>query len=213
MEETELRSVLEALLFASDRSLSAEELKEAFDREVSVPDIKGALSALAKDYESEGRGFQLKEIAGGYQILTHERLASYVKRFYQSREKKKLSPASLETLSVVAYKQPVTKADIEFIRGVNVDGPMRTLLEKNLIKIAGRKEVPGRPILYGTTKEFLSHFGLNSIKELPPLSEFTEKDIDQDLLPPQMRAIAQSQAVAEAEIPAENTTEQSTHEP
>ena len=221
MEETELKSVLEALLFASDRSLTTEELKEAFDEEIPASAVKSALSELAKDYESQGRGFALKEIAGGYQILTHERLASYVKRFYQSREKKKLSPASLETLSVVAYKQPVTKADIEFIRGVNVDGPMRTLLEKNLIKIAGRKEVPGRPILYGTTKEFLSHFGLNSIKELPPLSEFTEKDIDQNLLPPQMRAITQAEAVAEAEaVPAqegaesiaENTTEQSTHE-
>ncbi len=200
METQDLKPILEALLFASDRSLTPEELKDAFEEDVPASAIKSALSALEKEYEEQGRGFALKEIAGGYQILTHERLASYVKRFYQSREKKKLSPASLETLSVVAYKQPVTKADIEFIRGVNVDGPMRTLLEKNLIKIAGRKEVPGRPILYGTTKEFLSHFGLNSIKELPPLSEFTEKDIDQNLLPPQMRAITQAE------------TEPSTHE-
>ena len=199
MDAQDLRPILEAILFASDSSLTADELKDAFDGEISTAAVKAALSELEKEYESLGRGFALKEIAGGYQILTHERFSSHLKRFYQSREKKRLSPASLETLSVVAYKQPVTKADIEFVRGVNVDGPLRTLLEKNLIKIAGRKEVPGRPILYGTTKEFLAHFGLNSVKELPPLSEFSEKDIDQNLLPPQMRAVTHSEAVAEIE--------------
>ncbi len=207
MDIQEIKPILEAVLFASDRSLTAEELTEAFQDDITVSSIKTALAELAKEYEAEGRGFMLKEIAGGYQILTHERLSADLKRFYTSREKKKLSPASLETLSVVAYKQPVTKADIEFVRGVNVDGPLRTLLEKNMIKIAGRKEVPGRPILYGTTKDFLAHFGLNSLKELPPLSEFTEKDIDQALLPPQMRALTQAEAVSEAEKPAEENAE------
>ena len=192
METQDLKFILEAILFASDRSLTAEELKDAFEEEISAATLKAALVELGKDYEEQGRGFSLKEIAGGYQILTHERFSSYLKYFYQSREKKKLSPAGLETLSVIAYKQPVTKADIEFVRGVNVDGPLKTLLEKNLVKIAGRKEVPGRPILYGTTKDFLAHFGLNSLKELPPLSEFTEKDIDQNLLPAEMRATTRS---------------------
>ncbi len=185
--EQDLKFIIEAILFASDRCLTAEELKNAFDAEASVPEIKEALAQLADEYQAQGRGFILREIAGGWQILTHERFSSYLKKFYQAREKKRLTPASLETLSVVAYKQPVTKADIEFIRGVNVDGPLRTLLEKNLVKIVGRKEVPGRPILYGTTKEFLSHFGLNTVKELPPLSEFSEKDLDPSLLPPLLR--------------------------
>ena len=190
METENLKFILEAILFAADRPLTPEELKDAFEEGALVPQIKSALSELAEDYSAQGRGFALREIAGGYQILTHERFAPYLKHFYQSREKKKLSPASLETLSVVAYKQPVTKADIEFVRGVNVDGPLKTLLEKSLIKIAGRKEAPGRPILYGTTKEFLSHFGLNTIKELPPLSQFNEKDIDPALLPPEMQLIS-----------------------
>ncbi len=201
--EHDLKFILEAILFASDRALSAKDLKEAFDDGTTIPQIEAALAELEADYASQGRGFALKEIAGGYQILTHDRFSEYLKRFYTSREKRKLSPASLETLSVVAYKQPVTKADIEFIRGVNVDGPLKTLLEKNLIKIAGRKDVPGRPILYGTTNEFLSHFGLKSVKELPPLSEFSEKDIDPSLLPPQMRPAAEA-----AEITGEPREEQ-----
>lgn len=193
--EGELKYVLEALLFASDRPLQTEEMKNAFEAgQVASEDIREALLSLAHDYAQQNRGFMLKEIAGGWQILTHDRFSTYLKRFYQAREKKKLSPASLETLSVVAYKQPVTKADIEFVRGVNVDGPLRTLLEKNLVKIAGRKEVPGRPLLYGTTKEFLSHFGLNSIRELPPLSEFSEKDLDPDSLPASLRVPAPAPA-------------------
>ncbi len=190
--DQDLKYIIEAVLFASDRPLTAKDLKDAFEDGTTPAGIEAALEELSADYEAQGRGFALREIAGGWQILTHERFSDHLKRFYQSREKRKLSPASLETLSVVAYKQPVTKADIEFIRGVNVDGPLKTLIEKNLIKIAGRKDVPGRPILYGTTNEFLSHFGLKSTKELPPLSEFSEKDIDPSLLPPQMRSVEAS---------------------
>jgi segregation and condensation protein B len=98
--------------------------------------------------------------------------------FLQAKDKKKLSQASLETLSIIAYKQPLTRAEIEFIRGVNVDGAIKTLLEKGLVRISGRKEVPGRPILYSTTKDFLDHFGLGSLKDLPKLAEFSEKDIE-----------------------------------
>ena len=214
MQPQDLRFIIEAILFASDQPLTAEELKEAFDSDVTVSEIKSAISELSREYEAQSRGFALKEIAGGFQILTHERFSSHLKRFYQSREKKKLSPAGLETLSVVAYKQPVTKADIEFIRGVNVDGPLKTLLEKDLVRIAGRRDVPGRPILYGTTPEFLARFGLNSIKELPPLSEFTENDIDQALLPPQMRILSQEGVSAELEEKEiGDPIEQEQHEP
>ena len=182
-----LKFAVEALLFASEKPLSAEEIKNAFDENTSVDDVRFSLTALKENYESQERGFHLVEIAGGYQIVTHPRFAPFLKKFYQAREKKKLSRGALETLSVIAYKQPVTRADIEFIRGVNVDGAVKTLMEKSLIRITGRKEVPGRPILYGTTQEFLEHFGLKSMQELPPLSEYSLKDLDPNLLPPELK--------------------------
>ena len=187
MNIEELKPVVEALLFASERPLSADEIREAFLEEVASGMIREAIGILKSEYESEGRGFRLCEIAGGFQVMTDPRLAPTLRRFYQAREKKKLSQASLETLSVVAYRQPVAKADIEFIRGVNVDGALKTLLEKGLVKVTGRKDVPGRPMLYGTTPAFLEHFGLQSLKALPPLPEYTEKDIEDHLLPPQLK--------------------------
>lgn len=212
MSDTELKYAIEALLFASERPVTIEQLKEAFSSDgggegLSEKEIRGHLSLLKDEYETQRRGFKLFEIAGGYQLVTDERFSSYLKKFYQSREKKRLSQASLETLSVIAYKQPVTKAEIEAIRGVNVDGPLKTILEKGLVKIAGRKDVPGRPILYGTTKEFLEHFGLNSVKELPPLSEFTLKDIEEHLLPPELKPAKEQAVLQEEEI--ENKEENS----
>lgn len=188
MNDTELKYAIEALLFASERPLTVEQIQQAFEEAVSEKELRGHLAELQREYESQRRGFKLFEIAGGYQLVTDERFSPTLKRFYQSREKRRLSQASLETLSVIAYKQPVTKAEIEAIRGVNVDGALKTLLEKGLVKMAGRKEVPGRPILYGTSKEFLEHFGLNSVKELPPLSQFTLNDIEGHLVPPELRS-------------------------
>lgn len=187
MEGQELKSAVEALLFASERPLTLEEISSAFEGSVSAGDLREQLTVLKAEYENQGRGFRLTEIAGGFQISTDPRFSYVLKNFYQSREKKKLSQASLETLSVIAYRQPVTKADIEFIRGVNVDGPLKTVCEKGLVRIVGRKDVPGRPILYGTTKLFLEHFNLNSLKELSELSKFTEEDLDQNLLPPELK--------------------------
>ena len=191
MQNDELKFVIEALLFASERPLTVEQIKQAFDENLSTEDISLSLEALKNDYESQGRGFRLFEIAGGFQLVTDPRFGSYLKKFYQEREKKRLSQASLETLSVIAYRQPVTRADIEFIRGVNVDGALKTLLEKGVVKMVGRKEVPGRPMLYGTTKEFLDHFGLKSTKVLPALSEYNLKDIEPNLLPPELQAAQQ----------------------
>lgn len=186
--DQDLKYAIEALLFASERPLSPEQIREAFPAEGgSASQIRACLDELKAEYEAQDRGFRLCEIAGGFQLATDDRFAPYLKRFFQSREKRRLSQASLETLSVIAYRQPVTRADIEFIRGVNVDGALKTLLEKGLVRITGRKEVPGRPMLYGTTKEFLEHFGLASVKELPALNEFTLKDIDENLLPPELK--------------------------
>ncbi len=187
MDTFEIKFAIEALLFAGEKPLTPDEIKKAFDENLSDGDITGILGALKTDYETQRRGFRLIEIAGGWQIVTDARFAPQLKKFYQEREKRRLSRGALETLSVIAYKQPVTRADIEFIRGVNVDGALKTLLEKNLVKITGRKEVPGRPMLYGTTKEFLEHFGLNSIQDLPPLPEVSLKDIEGSLLPPEMK--------------------------
>ena len=187
MGNEEIKHAIEALLFASEKPLSPEQIQEAFEEELGVQEIRRALETLGKEYIEGNRGFKLFEIAGGFQLVSDPRFSSYLKRFYQAREKKRLSQASLETLSVIAYRQPATRADIEVIRGVNVDGAIKTLLEKGLIRIVGRKEVPGRPMLYGTTKEFLEHFGMNSIKELPALTEFKPEDIAENLLPPEMK--------------------------
>ena len=187
MGSEEIKHAIEALLFASEKPLSPEQIQEAFEENLGVQEIRRALETLRSEYVEAHRGFKLFEIAGGFQLVSDPRFSSYLKRFYQAREKKRLSQASLETLSVIAYRQPATRADIEFIRGVNVDGAVKTLLEKGLIRIVGRKEVPGRPMLYGTTKEFLEHFGMNSIKELPALTEFKPEDIAENLLPPEMK--------------------------
>ncbi len=208
MAQEELKHAIEALLFASERPLTLEDIKQAFEEDLQVEEIRELLGLLKTDYETQNRGFRLFEIAGGYQLVTDERFSSYLKKFYQAREKKRLSQASLETLSVIAYRQPATRADIEFIRGVNVDGAIKTLLEKGLVRLVGRKEVPGRPMLYGTTKEFLEHFGLSSLKELPSLKEYTEKDIADHLMPPELRN-AEEQTIEDGGEKVE-TTEQTT---
>ncbi len=188
MNGNEFKYAVEALLFASEKPLPVDQIAKAFGESVTVEEVRESLSILKEEYESQERGFKLFEIAGGYQLVSDPRFSQFLKKFYQEREKKRLSHASLETLSVIAYRQPVTRADIEFVRGVNVDGAVKTLLEKGLIRIAGKKDVPGRPILYATTELFLEHFGLNSLKDLPALTEYTEKDIAEHLLPPELKS-------------------------
>lgn len=209
MENEDLKRSIEALLFASEKSLTPEEIKNAFAGEVETGEIRAALDELREEYEAQRRGFRMYEIAGGYQLASAIDFAEVLKRFYQEREKKRMSPASLETLSVIAYRQPVTRADIEAIRGVNVDAAVKGLLDKGLIKIAGRKEVPGRPILYGTTREFLEHFGLKSLEDLPPLSEYSLKDLDPSQLPPELKQEMEAQqepAPPADEVSAEEST-------
>ncbi len=171
-----LRRVIQALVFVCDKPLTVEQVKEVTGSDSA--DIRRAFEELRDGYAAANSGFLLKEIAGGWQFATDPEMAPHIKAYVQQRDQKKLSGASLETLSIIAYKQPITRAEIEYIRGVNVDGSMKTLLEKGLVKISGRKEVPGRPLLYSTTKFFLGHFGLANLKELPKLAEFTEKDIE-----------------------------------
>ncbi len=198
----EIRRIIEGLLLVADGPLLPDQIREATGAAPAA--IRDALEELRQDCEKGERGFRLKELAGGYQFVTDPALAEVVKTFLQSKDKRKISQASLETLSIIAYKQPLTRAEIEFIRGVNVDGAIKTLLEKGLVRISGRKEVPGRPILYSTTKDFLDHFGLASVKDLPKLAEFTEKDIE---LPESLREREAAGEPGEAgPVEAEGTT-------
>ena len=179
MERDQAKNIVEAMFFVSDKPLFVNEIKGVLE-EFNSQEIKDIISELAKEYEDTSRSFRIKEIAGGYQVVTDPSLAPWLKKLYKTSGSDRLSGPSLETLAIIAYKQPVTKPEIEAIRGVNVDGVLKTVIEKNLVRIAGRRETVGRPILYGTTSEFLQYFGLNSLKELPNLEEFniTEKDIE-----------------------------------
>lgn len=176
MAEKNIERVIEALLFSSDKPLEIDKMKMALDN-IDTDVIKEALQQLKEYYNTQDRSFTLAEIAGGYQIVTKPEYSVWINKLYK-RPPDKIRGASMETLAIVVYRQPVTKAEIEAIRGVNVDGVIKTLMEKNLIKIKGRKETPGRPLLYGTTEEFLIRFGLKDLKSLPPLKEFTERDLD-----------------------------------
>lgn len=179
MHRDQAKNIIEAMLFVSDKPLFVNEIKGVLD-EFKAQDVKDIISELTKEYEDMSRAFRIKEIAGGFQITTDPSLAPWLKKLYKTSGVDRLTGPSLETLAIIAYKQPATKPEIEAIRGVNVDGVLKTLIEKNLVKITGRRETPGRPILYGTTQEFLQYFGLNSLQELPKLEEFhfTEKDIE-----------------------------------
>ncbi len=145
---------------------------------------KQALVSLSHDYEQEGRGLQLAEVAGGYRIMTKAEFAPWLKRLEKVKAPSKLSRSALESLAIIAYKQPIVRAEVEQIRGVETSGVIRTLLERKLVRIVGRKEEPGRPIMYGTTKFFLEHFGLRDLSQLPPLREFRELgESEQAMLP------------------------------
>ncbi|MBI3008245.1 MAG: SMC-Scp complex subunit ScpB [Candidatus Omnitrophica bacterium] len=176
MNDEELKRIIEAILFASDQPVSINEMREVLDG-ADGRIIRTVIEGLRDEYEKEKRSFRLVEVAGGFQMATDPLYGEWLKKIYKSRQTNRLSGPALETLAIIAYRQPVTRADIEFIRGVNVDGVIKNLMDRNIIRITGRKDVPGRPILYGTTKEFLLYFGLNSLDELPNLKEFSEADI------------------------------------
>ena len=164
-----LQSILEALVFAADHPLSPREISDWLP-DYSIRDIRAALAELEKEYGDMGRSFFLKEVANGYQFRTKREFASYVLKMYKTSPSR-LSRAALETLAIIAYKQPILRQEIEKLRGVDVGGIVRTLLEKGLIRIVGRKNLPGKPIIYGTTKKFLEVFDLTDLNSLPKLKE------------------------------------------
>ncbi len=166
------RPVIEALLFAADRPLSPSRIAELLG--VPLGTVHDAVQEICREYNFNGRSIMLREVAGGYQFYTKPQYAPWLRRLYNVRSSNRLTPAALETLAIIAYKQPITRAEIEAIRGVNVCGLLNTLLERRLIKVAGHEDTIGKPLLYRTTKEFLAHFGLADIRDLPPLSSLTD---------------------------------------
>ena len=171
-----IKNVIEALLIISEKGLTVEELRSAIDGSDSK-DIEEAMNMLKEEYSSSGRAFNIAEIAGKYRIVTRPEYLPWINNLYK-KEIDRLTGPSLETLAIVGYKQPVTRAEVESIRGVNSGGVLKALLDKNLIRIRGRKDVIGRPLIYGTTEKFLEIFGLNSLDDLPVLKDFTEEDIE-----------------------------------
>ncbi len=168
----ELKAIVEALVFASPDPLTPKALFKLLDSEPKE-DVTAAIDALKQDYDRPG-GLQLVEVAGGYQIVTRPDLHEWVRRLFHERTTQKLTVQALETLAVIAYKQPITALEIGEVRGVNTSGVLNTLLERHLIKIVGRKHVVGRPFMYSTTKEFLIRFGLNELGDLPKIEDMAE---------------------------------------
>ena len=168
----DIKNILESLLFAADEPLTIDRLKTIVTGAESQ-ELREALKELAADYEARQGGFFLKEVAGGYQIRTRPEYKEYIKRLLQPRPQR-LSKAALETLAIIAYKQPVIRSDVEHIRGVDCGGVLRVLLERKFIRVLGRKEIPGRPLIYATTKRFLEVFDLKNLKDLPTPKEIEE---------------------------------------
>jgi len=174
MEDRGIKSVLEAILFLSGEVLTVATLKDVLG--LPEAELKKLLRELIAEYNDRNAGLLIVEIASGYQMVTNPAHAEWIKKFRNMHTSSRLSMPALETLAIVAYKQPIIKAEIEQIRGVNSDSAIKTLYEKRLIKIMGRKEAPGRPFLYGTTREFLQYFGLKDLTELPTLKEIIREE-------------------------------------
>lgn len=171
-----IKSIVEALLIVSENGLSKNDILAAIT-EADGKDVEQAIDMLEKEYGSSGRSFNIAQIAGRYRIVTQPEYMPWISNLYE-KPMDRLTGPSLETLAIAAYKQPATRAEIEKVRGVNVGGVLKTLLEKDLLTIRGRKDVPGKPLLYGTTDKFLEIFGLNSLEDLPELKDFSPDDLE-----------------------------------
>lgn len=166
------KSVVEALLLASEKPLALDQIRLALDN-LDAGETRKLVEELKSEYEQGARGIRLAEIAGGFQMITAPEFSHFLKKLFKGRQIERLSKPALETLAIIAYKQPLTRSEIELLRNVNVDGVMKSLLDKNLIRISGRKKAPGRPCVYGTTRQFLEHFGLKSLEDLPEIEDFS----------------------------------------
>ncbi len=170
-DEGRLKAVIEALVFAAEEPLAVADLRDLFPK-VAEGVLIAALDSLTRDYETAERGLQIQQVAGGYLITTRAEFGEWVRALFRSRNRRRLSRPALETLAIVAYRQPITTPEIHALRGTDPGGVLQNLLDKKLLRVVGRKKVVGKPILYGTSRDFLAHFGLNSLEDLPSLEEF-----------------------------------------
>jgi segregation and condensation protein B len=176
LDKDGLKKIIEALIFASDKPLAIKQIKDIIG-DIDTRLIRTLVNDLKDEFARDARSFNISEVAGGFQFSTDPVYAKWLKKLYKIKQSDYLTGPSLETIAIIAYRQPVTKADIEFIRGVAVDGVISNLMQKGFIKVVGKKDVVGKPYLYGTTALFLQYFGLNSIEDLPALSDFKEADL------------------------------------
>ena len=183
MEQEEIKAVIENILLAADQPVSEAQFKNLLGDEVEKVSFKSVLEELVDEYSS--RNLQILQVAEGYQLCTRHDYSDWVRKFLKFDKTTKLSQPSLDTLAIIAYKQPLTKAEVEEIRGVDSSGVVRTLLEKKVISPGGRKKVPGRPIMYRTTRKFLEYFGLRDLSDLPTLEDFKESELEGEVSPDQ----------------------------
>ncbi|MFH1368830.1 MAG: SMC-Scp complex subunit ScpB [Elusimicrobiota bacterium] len=176
MEQNQVKQIIEALLFITDTPLSVEMISDVLGETGVGHNIEQMVQDIGKEYDERQSPMELRFIAGGYQFSTRKDFAPWIHRLYKEKTTLRLSQSAMETLSIVAYKQPITRSEIEEIRGVEVTGVLETLLERKLIRIVGRKETIGRPLLYGTTMDFLKHFGLSHLSELPSIGEISAQE-------------------------------------
>jgi segregation and condensation protein B len=208
MDKIKAKRIIEAVLFVSNKPVSIMTLKDVL-KDIDPTEIRAYIEELNNEYSSSERSFSIREIAGGFQMLTDPVYSSWISSLYK-RPPDRLTGPALETLAIIAYKQPLTRSDIEVIRGVNVDGVLHTLEERQFIRTKGRVDAPGRPILYGTTIEFLQHFGLKSLEDLPKLKEFQEGDLD--FVKEQQKAQVIDTQTGELKTVEKNTIENNTAE-
>jgi len=183
VEQEEIKAVIENILLAADQPVSEAQFKNLLGEEVEKVSFKSVLEELVDEYSS--RNLQILQVAEGYQLCTRHDYSDWVRKFLKFDKTTKLSQPSLDTLAIIAYKQPLTKAEVEEIRSVDSSGVVRTLLEKKVISPGGRKKVPGRPIMYRTTRKFLEYFGLRDLSDLPTLEDFKESELEGEVSPDQ----------------------------
>lgn len=207
MNKEEFKPIVDALIFASDTPLGIQKIKQIIEevsrKQVSAKDIREIIGEINRDNKAQQRGFYLQEVAGGYQFRTRPNYASWIKKLKKSKLFR-LTQSTMETLAIIAYKQPITRAETEKIRGVDSGGIIKNLLEKNIIKVMGRKNIPGRPFLLGTTKKFLETFGLEKLSDMPSLKEL--ENLDQSRFPTFLK-IPENNEPASGEIENEPVSE------
>jgi len=173
-DKSQIEAVVEAILFVTSDPISRDQLAQVFEGVDQVVANEAIDSVLARYDGADGRGIRVEEVAGGVRLVTRPELHGYLRKFFEVSGRTRMSMAALETLAIVGYRQPITAPEVQELRAVNSSGVLKTLLERRLIRIGGRKKVVGKPFLYRTTREFLMHFGLESLQDLPPLEDFEE---------------------------------------